>query len=168
MSSATDQTSAPFVRAIELRLGAPRHGWLPLTLVLGDYELALDASNVLNDPFVEMVDIAVFISEGGTSGFRRACFWLEPQGYALDVVARPQQRVIITTRFDDNFVPPMAGHEMRIEHSCMAQGPTLYRAVLLGATRWFSGYVHAIEEHWCHDIDDYRRRLRRLKRRKPD
>ncbi len=44
--------------------GTPDHGWLPLELVYGDFELKLDVSDVPVDPMVQLCDALIQLSKG--------------------------------------------------------------------------------------------------------
>jgi hypothetical protein len=83
---------------------------------------------VLNDPLEELADFVPFVRDG-QSGFRRACFWTEPEGYALDVQPMQAPDVMITIRQDDLFVPPMAGDEMKSVFRCIVPRRCVYEAL---------------------------------------
>lgn len=106
------------VERVELSLTKPLHGWVKVALHLGDFELVCAASTVMNDPLEELGDFALFVFDGH-SGFRRACLWTEPAGYAVDVRPMQEHLVMITVWHDDMFVPPMVGYEMKCLYRCI-------------------------------------------------
>jgi hypothetical protein len=106
------------VNGLELVLSPPRHGWVDVSLRLGDFELICSASTVLNDPLAELLDLASFARDGH-SGFRRACFWLEPEGYAVDLKSLNASDVMLTILHDKTFVPPMANRQMKQVYRCV-------------------------------------------------
>lgn len=116
------------VEHVELALGAPVHGWVPINMRLGDFELACSASLVLNDPLEELADFALFVRDG-CSGVRRVCFWTEPEGYALDVRPMKSPDVGISLWHDPDFVPPMTGHAMKSVFRCVAPRRSVYEAL---------------------------------------
>lgn len=48
--------------AFDLTFGEAHHGWLDVSLHVGEYTADLSASGVLNDPLEESVDVAVALS----------------------------------------------------------------------------------------------------------
>ncbi len=119
------------VDGINLVLGPPHHGWVKVSLRLGDFQLICGASTVLNDPLTELLDLALFARDGH-SGFRRACLWLEPEGYAVDVRLLSESHALLTVRYDDTFVPPMAGSEMKVAFHCIIERSTLLHGICDG------------------------------------
>src|SRR6476646_5794970 len=97
---------------LALALGRPSAGWLPVHLQLGDFVLDCAASNVLNDPVEELLDLLEYaVDPRGPSP--RVCFWLEPEGYAIDVEPLSAvDRRIIRIGYAPSFVPPMTGKQM--------------------------------------------------------
>jgi hypothetical protein len=145
-------------------VGREGRGWLPVTLVLGDYEFVVLASNVLNDPYLELVEFTASLAEVPSSTpFPRVCFWLEPDGYALDARQSADDRVVLSIMYDEAFVPPMAHYEMKTEHTCVLERGLLHRALLVGVTRWFADHAPAIARNWSQDLDVYRRALAKVR-----
>lgn len=97
------------IERISLALGLPEHGWLPFRLQLDDFVLDLQVSNVLNGPLSELIEAIAFCQPPLVGG-HRVCLWLEPAGYALDLIAgAAPDRCILRVSFDEDFVPPMQG-----------------------------------------------------------
>lgn len=63
---------------ISINFGKPQHGWLPVNFSYGEFRLDLDASDVLNDPVVELYDSLIRLSKGKTG---QITWWLEPFTY---------------------------------------------------------------------------------------
>jgi len=102
------------IARIDLALQPPRHGWLPLRLELGSFVVECVASNVLNDPLDELIE-AVAFCKAPLVGHHRICLWLEPEGYAVDIVpSASSDHCIIRVSFDASFVPPMLRRELDI------------------------------------------------------
>ncbi len=116
------------VSEVYLDLGATSHGWLPFVLRFADYAIEDAASFVLNNPVDELIDLLQFLG-AVASGFSRTCLWLEPAGYALDVAHRSAEDCGVTVRYDDSFMPPMAGHAMSTVHRCIVPTGELRRAL---------------------------------------
>lgn len=116
-----------------LGLGRPTHGWLPFRLELASVVIDDAASNVLNDPVDELLDLLAYsLSPSGTEP--RVCFWLEPAGYALDVctAAGSAELFIVRLFFDDGFVPPMRGRTMQLRAETELTSSVLSAAVGAG------------------------------------
>lgn len=138
----------PFARSVEIVLRPPEHGWLDFVIALDDDRLEIGASWVLNDPLDELIELGTFVARG-SSGARRVCLWLEPQGYALDVTNLNETIAGFHLRYDRNFVPPMLGEPMRTEIRRNVDRAALATAIRRGVedlfleTRFEFG-----EEHW--------------------
>jgi hypothetical protein len=118
----------PPVDEIDLVLNPPRHGWIAVSLRLGEFELKCSASTVLNDPLAELLDAVCFMTEG-RSGSRRVCLWLEPKGYALDLQCLSESLAMVTVLHDDAFVPPMAASPMKRLFRCTATRAAIVRGL---------------------------------------
>jgi hypothetical protein len=153
----------PKVDNFEITIGSPHYGWLPIRIILGNYHLDLEASNVLNDPLAELIDWVTFVKEG-VSGFRRVCFWLEPGGYALDVQLREEQSVVITVLFaKDFFFPPMANSHLKEKYRCLVPKKMLLDALILCLAQWIETESNTMGEHWTSNIEYYRQHIQQLK-----
>lgn len=142
----------PHIDSLKITLDTPRHGWLPVGIKLGNYQLLANASNVFNDPISELIELAIFVKKGGSS-FRRVCLWLEPAGYAIDVKLSGHQRLLITILFDQDFIPPMNNTHMKEEYCCSVSPKTLYKALSDSLNQWFLCNFKTNEKHWAPDKD---------------
>lgn len=83
---------------MELAIGTPQHGWLPVSLTVGSLHHEFNASNVLNDPFAEFLAAAVWAIDADysfpvlppninqpvvTEDSRCVHLWLEPTWHIL-------------------------------------------------------------------------------------
>lgn len=95
------------IEHIGLTLQLPEHGWLPVRLQLNAFVIGCSASHVLNDPLDEFLG-AVESCQTPTGPGHRTCLWLEPDGYAIDLLpgSSPDRR-IVRVSYDRDFVPPM-------------------------------------------------------------
>jgi hypothetical protein len=137
----------PWIEDPRIELGEPRHGWLPITVKLGEYELSERASHVLNDPVEELIDWGAFVRDG-VSGFRRVCLWLEPAAYALDVRPANEGSVYVNVWFHQATSPPMMGNGLEPVFQAIVSRQSLYNQVLLALTRWLDRYRTEIQPHW--------------------
>ena len=151
----------PHIESLEISLGTPHHGWLPVRIVLGDYQLFADASNVLNDPISELIELTMFVKKMSSS-FRRVCFWLEPAGYAIDVKHTGPQRILITILSDKDFFPPMNNAHMKEEYCCSVSQYTLYKALIESLNQWLLSNSKNVVEHWAPETVDYKGEIQRL------
>lgn len=79
------------IEHIGLTLGIPEHGWLPVRLQLNAFVIGCSVSNVLNDPLDELIGAVESCLASSGSG-QRTCFWLEPDGYAIDLLLAPPRK----------------------------------------------------------------------------
>lgn len=101
------------IEHISLTLQPPKHGWLPLRLQLNDFVIDDSVSNVLNDPLGDLIG-AVELCLAPAGARHRACLWLEPDGYAVDLTpGTSADRCLVRVSYDDNFVPPMWGCDLK-------------------------------------------------------
>jgi len=89
---------------VELELGLPLHGWLPMELRLGSFEFRDRASNVLNDPLLDLLELRTF-ARRKMKGRHRTILWLEPEGYALDAEMHGGA-LGLQVSFSESAVPP--------------------------------------------------------------
>lgn len=114
---------------IRLTLEPPKHGWLPTKLELGDFVVDDVASGVLNDPIEEFLE-ALAYCQNPTSAGNRICLWMEPGGYAIDIVASStSDRCVLRVSFHGDFIPPMRGKEMKVEFEAEADTIRVSRAI---------------------------------------
>ena len=139
--------SLPKVDAIGLSLGRAHAGWLPVSLRLGDFNLHVEASNVLNDPLEELVDLTAF-ARSSQSGFRRVCFWEEPGGYALDLQHMAFGTVLVSLQKAAEFFPPMNAAPMSKTFRCVCPQVPLYFAFRSALADWVARRSAGLEENW--------------------
>jgi hypothetical protein len=151
----------PHIDSLEIALDTPQHGWLPVRMVFGDYQLLMDASNVLNDPIAELIELTMFVKKESSS-FRRVCLWLEPSGYAIDVKHSGPQRLLITILFDKEFIPPMNNTHMKEEYCCSVYQNTLYKSLIESLNLWLTSNSKTISEHWAPNTVDYIREIQKI------
>lgn len=119
---------------LSLSLGAVRHGWLEVRLAIGDFVFDDVASNVLNDPLAELVEVERFLVDASIASVR-VCLWLEPDGYVVDFDRDDEtSSVRVRVGYDESLVPPMRGRtpkrtvlDTRIVATRLA--PVLWRAL---------------------------------------
>jgi hypothetical protein len=127
------------VSHVRLLLLPPKHGWLPVRFELDDFIVDDAASNVLNDPVAERMDLLPSSVAPALHG-PCVCFWLEPDGYAIDVLrASAPFRSVLRTYYDSNFVPPMQTREMSARFECEVETQTLSSALLAGLAELLDG-----------------------------
>lgn len=135
-----------------LEIGRPAHGWLPFRLELASVVIDDAASNVLNDPVDKLLDLLAYsLRPSGTEP--RACFWLEPAGYALDVcaVVGSAERFVVRLFFDDSFVPPMRGRTMQLRAEAELAGSVISAAVRAGLATLLAGPDRGALDRWRRD-----------------
>ena len=115
-----------------LALGRPQHGWLPFRLEIGDFILEDSASFVLNDPLAEWLDLLECCIRP-CRGPARVCLWLEPAGYAVDLVASEQaEQVELRVYFDPSFIPPMRERSMSLQFEGVVRRSTVAAGLVAG------------------------------------
>jgi hypothetical protein len=66
---------------LNIEFGQPEHGWLPVSLRHGDFELEFEASDVPINPIDQLISGLIQI----TKGISTEVWWhLEPGGYYFD------------------------------------------------------------------------------------
>ena len=95
----------PEISDVELSFGEPKHGWLPIDVRIGDFKFRDLASNVLNDPLEEFLELRAFLL-GEMLGRHRVSLWLEPAGYLVEVTRIDEVLASFTVWFEEAFVPP--------------------------------------------------------------
>ncbi len=148
----------PEITEVSFEFQSPRHGWLPLNIRLGEFVLDIHASVVLNDPLEELIDWGQYVLDG-TSGFRRVCFWLEPDGYALDVFADRIDLVKVCVASEDSFHTHMASSPMKTEFICMVQRSRLAMGLYQALTKLIDSAQSELCEHWYADSSRYEQRI---------
>jgi hypothetical protein len=79
--------------SFHLFLGRPHNGWLPVDVRVDDYATQIVASNVLNDPVAELIDVAIAVAgEGAVNATVR--LWLEPRWAALRFACAPASSIV--------------------------------------------------------------------------
>ena len=148
----------PEITEVSFEFQPPRHGWLPLSIRLDQFALDLHASAVSNDPLKELIDWGQYVLDG-TTGFRRVCFWLEPNGYALDVFASRLGLVKLRVASEESFHPPMATFPMKTEFACLVQRNRLAIGLYHSLSRFLDSAQSGLREHWHADSSHYARRI---------
>jgi hypothetical protein len=151
------------IERISLALGTPEHGWLPFRLQLNDFVLEDKASNVLTAPLTDLIE-AVAFCHPPLVGSHRFCLWLEPEGYAVDLVAGASpDRCIVRVSFDKNFVPPMRGFPMEVVFEGEADAGVIRGALESALTEFFAVVDAPTLKMWKRlDEPDYAERLAEL------
>jgi len=131
---------------LRLRFGEPRHGWLPVRLVLGERRFDFRASYIY--PTVsELLDLAGFALRRG-DGQQSAGFWMEPGGYLL-VAERAGDTVHVTVRTTDDL--------HRASEPDVVVADEVMEAVELAASIWRglrSWKVRDSRDAWCGQFAD--------------
>ena len=148
----------PEITKVSFEFQPPKHGCLPLHFRLGQFALDLRASNVCNDPIEELIDWGQYVLDG-TSGFRRVCFWLEPEGYALDVFAGRLELVRVRVASDEDFQIPISIYPMTTEFVCKVQRNRLAIELHQALSTLFDSAQAELCEHWHEDPLHYKRRI---------
>ena len=79
--------TAPGSPSLQLGLGRPCHGWLPVRLAVGGQVIEFEASDVPQDPVEALVDALALAARDVAS----TVWWhLEPDGYFFDFQPLPQ------------------------------------------------------------------------------
>jgi hypothetical protein len=105
------------------------------------------ASNVLNDPVEELIDLLVF-AERSSSGSRRVCFWYEPSGTAMDVHPCGRDRLLVTLSEAVNFTPPMTGRPAQEVWRGLLTRRTIASALRDALQAWTSDHEEKIRSDW--------------------
>lgn len=66
---------------LSFTLGTPEYGWLSVDLHYQDLQLSFDASDALNDPVEELLNVLTKLRDKEQ---RRVTWWLEPGAYFFD------------------------------------------------------------------------------------
>jgi hypothetical protein len=112
-------------------------GWLPVSITIGDFDAHFDASNVLNDPIEELLDMAIF-AMSGRSGTRRVDLWMEPEGWAVEIWPIDAATVGFAVHYDESMFPP----ELSSEAIIVYRGGQRRRAL---ATALYEGLADLLE-----------------------
>ncbi|MCU0699274.1 MAG: hypothetical protein MUC96_22440 [Myxococcaceae bacterium] len=127
-----------------IRLSAPRHGWLGLTLAVDERELDLIVSHTPYDSLAALTSAMVGVLEGNRPGLAR--FNCEPAEFELHVApgARPEEARLTVVHFEGRG-GNASRHEVVLVHE--AHAVTLGRAVWR-ALRRLEGELEP--PHWNH------------------
>jgi hypothetical protein len=104
---------------------------MQVRLELDEFVLDVAASNVLNDPIDELVTI-VRDAHRTPKPHVRACLWLEPAGYAIDVSEVTRDTSLIRIGTHDSSVPPMNGAVLRTSFEGEVRTSRLRSAITSG------------------------------------
>jgi hypothetical protein len=136
---------------------------------LDDFAIDDAASNVLNDPVAELIELLPSSVAPALRG-PRVCFWLEPDGYAIDVLRGSAPcRSIVRIYYDKSFVPPMQRRRMTIRFECELETDTLSSALLTGLAELLDGPGAAALDDWHRDggLKSYLHRFNSLRTLRP-
>jgi hypothetical protein len=126
----------PAINRIKLSLGLPEHGWLPFCLELDDFQIEDEASNVLNDPFAELLDLLDCSLHPGKQT-THVHFWLEPDGYAIEVTANTRTpQLAIRVYYGTRFYPPERTETMNLVHEGEVHRNRLTNALIEAFTQF--------------------------------
>ncbi|MGH1344882.1 MAG: hypothetical protein ACRBN8_25205 [Nannocystales bacterium] len=103
--------------AVELSFGQPEHGWMPVDLRIGEFTFRTKASNVLNDPLADFLELRVFVL-GEMLGHHLVSLWLEPAAYIVEVTRVDQTLASVKVWFEEDFVAP----KLRNTSKCVFAG----------------------------------------------
>lgn len=144
-----------------LLLSPPKHGWMPIRLELDEFVIEDAASNVLNDPLAALIEMFRFSVTPMSTG-ERVCLWLEPDGYAIDVLRTSVgTRSVLNVYYDRDFVPPMQKHQMARRFECELDTEVLCAALFAGLSGLIMGPQAAALDTWRRDesLKSYRDRF---------
>ncbi|MBP7808149.1 MAG: hypothetical protein KA163_02540 [Bacteroidia bacterium] len=85
-------------KSLSISFGTPEHGWLPVDLNFGDYNINFDASDVLNDPVNELCETILGL-QNNKSG--EITWWLEPGAYFFLLEKKDQSFTLTISETDD-------------------------------------------------------------------
>jgi hypothetical protein len=83
---------------ISITLGTPEYGWLPVAFRYKDFQIDIDASNVLNDPIDEINYVITQLQDNET---KRITFWLEAPAYYFDITKNGNEFTLTISYSDD-------------------------------------------------------------------
>lgn len=63
---------------LQITFGEPEHHWLPVHLIIADFDLEFEASPILNDPIEQLIETLIMVSEGIDA---EVLWFLEPLEY---------------------------------------------------------------------------------------
>jgi hypothetical protein len=151
----------------QLDLGQPTHGWWPIQIHLCDYRLSVPASNVLNDPISELIDLADFATFP-RSGLRRVCLWEEPSGYVLDGWHLGPSRMAIAIYLASDLVPPMTTLSATSVYQCVVPPKVIGLVLVTALSNALRDNEAALAAHWRVSPSGYLERLLHLQRSQAD
>jgi hypothetical protein len=151
------------IERISLALGPPKHGWLPLRLQLNAFVFDDEVSNVLTAPLTDLIE-AIAFCQAPLVGSHRVCLWLEPAGYAVDLVAGASpDRCIVRVSFDKDFVPPMTSFPMAVVFEGETDAAVIRGALESALAEFFATVDAPTLKMWKRlDEPDYAKRLAEL------
>lgn len=84
LSEIVQQRLCMMKESMKLTIGEPEHGWLPLVLEYGAFQLELDVSDVPTDPIKQLCDTLIQLNKGIVQP-DRIIWHLEPYCYYLQL-----------------------------------------------------------------------------------
>jgi hypothetical protein len=107
------------ISTVRLTFGHPHYGWLPVRIDVNDLVVDCDASGVLQNPVLELVEMLAFAlglrSERDTA---RVFLWLEPETYIVEAIWWTADDLRVRVWHADAMTPPAAirdGHDLYLE-----------------------------------------------------
>ena len=94
----SDKHDRKMDNSISIVLGTPEHGWLPVDFLHKDFHLDFEASDVLNDPTVELYNVVTSLQHNEV---KRTTWWLEPGAYFFDFERKGQIITLTIIETDD-------------------------------------------------------------------
>ena len=173
MAVVTRQCAALAYTQMEMSIGTPRHGWLPISMTLGSKRHDIRASNVLNDPFAELLAAAVWAVDGDyrfpvvpanvnqpivTSDSHCVHLWLEPVWHTLRLsrVADPTH-LQVTLFLNHDSVSRVHEDDLRNSEATEFDmvpvqrfATTVHNAV---KSLCFDTSTSDFDQHWRRDVD---------------
>lgn len=138
-------------------LGAPRHGWMNVALDLGDVKVTACASNVLNDPVEELIQVIRAVQERHVGAPVVVRLWEEPAGYILEFDPTRDASVCVAVWRESALFGGQADSGREVVARCRVAASVVAHQIRLAVTRWVSDHRTVIPEHWSRA--DYRTQL---------
>lgn len=85
-------------KSVNVKIGTPSHGWLPIDFYYDELRLDIHASDVLNDPIEEIYKTIVRLREGKTG---QIICWLEPAAYYFYFETKDNVYTLTISEADD-------------------------------------------------------------------
>jgi len=124
---------------IKVEFGNPYHGWLPVSLAAGQFELEIEASNVPANPIYLLVDAL----QKALVGLESAVWWhLEPSGYYFNFIPLGNEECTLKITYTNGVAPEKVKNVFEMQGSFKQILLPFWRAV-----RKFDSHGYS-EHHW--------------------